>query len=40
MSKAREELTYEPHFDVALVNDQLDVTLLEAERLIADFAGQ
>ena len=37
VAKAAEELTYEKYFDVILVNDHLDESLAEAERLIDSF---
>jgi len=37
LAKAREELTYEPHFDVVLVNDVLEQTLKEAEDIVQKF---
>lgn len=37
VAKAAEELTYEKYFDVILVNDRLDESLAEAERLIDSF---
>lgn len=37
VAKAAEELTYEKYFDVILVNDRLEESLAEAERLIDSF---
>lgn len=39
IARAAEELTYESTFDYILLNDQLDVTLAEAEKIVADFLG-
>ena len=37
LTKAREELTFEPQFDVVLVNDVLEETLKEAEDIVQKF---
>jgi len=37
LTKAREELTFEPQFDVVLVNDVLEQTLKEAEDIVQKF---
>ena len=37
IDKVIKELTYEPNFDLVLVNDQLDVTLREAETIVNVF---
>lgn len=37
IARAQEELTYEPKFDVALVNNDLGETLREAEELVERF---
>ena len=37
LQKAEMELSYAPRFDQVLVNDQLDKTLAEAQKLIDDF---
>lgn len=37
IERAKEELTYERRFDVSLLNDELDRTLLQAETLVDDF---
>jgi guanylate kinase len=37
--RIREELTYEDKFDVVLINDKLEDTLLEAETIVAEFTG-
>lgn len=35
--RVKEEMTYERHFDVTLVNNDLETALKEAERLVSDF---
>jgi guanylate kinase len=35
--KAKEELTFEPRFDVVLINDVLEQTLKEAEQIVQKF---
>lgn len=40
MEKAGDELKYARQYDVVLVNDNLEDTLVEAERLVRDFLGQ
>ncbi len=40
VAKAQEELTYEEQFDYVLVNDDLQIALEEAERLIENFTGR
>lgn len=37
IARATEELTYESTFDYVLLNDQLDVALAEAEKIVAKF---
>jgi guanylate kinase len=37
LGRAKEELSYEPKFDVALVNDDLDTALAQAEILVENF---
>jgi len=37
LTKAREELTFESHFDVVLINDALEVTLKESEDIVQKF---
>jgi len=37
LAKAELELTYEPHFDVVLVNDVLEDTLCQAEDIVRNF---
>ena len=37
IAKAEQELTYEKHFDVVLVNENLQVAIKEVEQLVADF---
>lgn len=37
MARAGEELTFENQFDTVLVNDRLEETLIEAERLVRQF---
>ena len=37
LKKAREELTFEPQFDVVLINDVLDNTLKEAVNIVQKF---
>ncbi|MFA7116687.1 MAG: guanylate kinase [Bacteroidales bacterium] len=40
ISKAQEELTYENKFDYVLVNDDLNKTLTEAEKLLKNFMNK
>ncbi len=40
IDKANYELQYEKQYDVVLVNDQLDKTLLEAEQMVKSFIKQ
>jgi len=37
LTKATEELTYESHFDVVLINDVLEDTLQQAENIVRNF---
>lgn len=37
LDKASHELTFEPHFDVVLINDDLESTLSEAEHIVQNF---
>jgi guanylate kinase len=37
ISKAKEELSYEDKYDIVLVNDVLEETLYQAEKLVLDF---
>ena len=37
LAKAKEELTYESHFDVVLINDVLEDTLCQAEDIVRNF---
>ena len=37
LAKAREELNFEPQFDIVLINDVLDQTLIEAEDIVQKF---
>lgn len=37
VSKAAEEMTYAPKFDVVLINDNLDKAYAEAEKMVDDF---
>ena len=39
LGKAREELSYAGQFDHVLINDRLENTLLEAEKMIKDFVS-
>ena len=39
MNKAEHEISHAPHFDVTILNDNLEVTLKEAEVLVKDFLG-
>lgn len=39
VAKAKEELTYEDRFDKVLVNDVLDISLAQAEKLVEDFVN-
>jgi len=39
IARIRDELTYEPHFDIVLINDELDHTLLKAERILSDIVA-
>lgn len=40
ISKAQEELSYQEQFDYILVNDDLESSLAEAEKLIEEFTGR
>lgn len=40
IKRAHLELTYEPHFDHTVVNDQLDRALQDAENLVAKFLSR
>lgn len=40
VAKATEELTYAEKFDVILVNDVLEDALVEAEKIVSDFAAR
>jgi guanylate kinase len=40
LGKAEKEMTYEDQFDVSLVNDKLEETLLAADQLVEDFLIQ
>jgi guanylate kinase len=37
IAKAREELTYAPHFDKVIVNDKLEDSFVQAEKIVTDF---
>src|SRR5574344_2137423 len=37
IAKAREELTYAPHFDKVIVNDKLEDSCSQAEKIVTDF---
>ncbi|MCI1720620.1 MAG: guanylate kinase [Bacteroidales bacterium] len=37
IAKAREELTYAPHFDKVIVNDKLEDSFSQAEKIVTDF---
>ncbi len=37
VAKAKVELTYADKYDVIIVNDNLDIALLEAEKIVGDF---
>jgi guanylate kinase len=37
IAKAREELTYAPHFDKVIVNDKLEDSFAQAEKIVTDF---
>lgn len=37
LDRIKKELQYESKFDVVLLNDQLDIALKEAEKIVADF---
>lgn len=39
IAKAEEELAYEPHFDVVIVNDNLEEAFKQAEEEVARFLG-
>ena len=39
ISKVRKEMTYENSFDMVLVNDLLDVTLIEADHIVETFVN-
>lgn len=40
VQKATREMKYEPYFDVTLYNDQLAVTLQEAEEIVSEFLNK
>lgn len=40
LAKASEEMTYAPQFDVILVNDELDVCLANAVRIVSEFLSK
>ncbi len=40
LSKAREEMKFEPFFDIALINKNLEDSFKEAEKLIGDFIAK
>ena len=37
IARAAEELSYEPHFDCVIVNDNLEHAILEAENIVTAF---
>jgi guanylate kinase len=37
ISKAQHEISHAPHFDVTILNDNLEITLAEAETLVKEF---
>ena len=37
IAKAEHELSFDKHFDVVIINDDLQKAFLEAERIISDF---
>ena len=39
MDKAEHEISHAPHFDVTILNDNLEITLAEAEILVKEFLG-
>ncbi|MBI5916653.1 MAG: guanylate kinase [Bacteroidetes bacterium] len=39
IAKAAFELTFEKHFDIALVNDDLEVALRQAEQIVGEWLG-
>jgi len=39
LNKAKYELSFQPHFDQTVINDQLDTACRQAEKLILDFIG-
>jgi guanylate kinase len=40
IARAAEELTYEPHCDIVLLNDDLDTALSEADKIIEKIQGE
>lgn len=40
INKAKEELKYEDKYDIVLVNDKLEVTLLKAEEIVTNFINE
>ncbi len=40
LAKASLELTYAPKFDVVLINDNLEICKMEAEKIISEFLNQ
>jgi guanylate kinase len=39
IARIRDELTYEPQFDIVLINDELEDTLRKAEKILCDLTG-
>jgi guanylate kinase len=37
INKAEHEISHAPHFDVTIINDNLDITLAETEEMVRDF---
>jgi len=37
IAKAQEEMSYSPQFDYVLINDQLEIALQDAERIVREF---
>jgi len=40
INRVKEEMTYERLFDITLINDKLEDTLVEAERIVDDFLAE
>ncbi len=40
VSKAKEEMTFAPQFDIILKNDKLEETLVKAENIVSDFINK